>query len=58
MMIQRITYQKELANYIEFNDFVRNLLLGEKMQVEKYLNSLLPSLSYHDTMETFIMDIY
>lgn len=52
-MVQQVTYQKELVNYQEFDEFRRNLILGEKKGVEKYLNQLLPSISYHDKMESF-----
>ncbi len=52
-MVQSITFQKELLETNEYKDFIRNLLLGEKEEVEKYLSKLLLSISFYDTKESF-----
>ncbi len=52
-MVQSITFQKELLETNEYKDFIRNLLLGEKEEVEKYFNKLLLGISFYDTKESF-----
>ena len=52
-MIESITFKKEIEIYPEYDEFMESILLGKKENMEIYLNDLLQSISYYDTLENF-----
>ena len=52
-IVSNISYKENLFSFNKYRDFIMAFLNNEKEYIEKFINEILPNMSYYDTYETF-----
>ncbi len=52
-IIQTIAFNKDIETEDTFRELKNNMINGEKEKIEKFINSTIMGMSYHDTLESY-----
>jgi hypothetical protein len=52
-IVSNISYKENLFSFNKYENFMMAFLNNEKEYIEKFINEILPNMSYYDTYETF-----